>query len=90
MVAQLVEKLRHKPEDHSLIRNGFTGIFHWLNPSGHTTASNRTEQQEYFLGDKGGQYVGLMTLPPPYADCLEILETSTSESPKGLPRPVIG
>jgi hypothetical protein len=26
----------------------------------------------------GSQYVGLITLPPPYADCLEILEASTS------------
>jgi hypothetical protein len=40
-------------------------------------AANRIEQQEYFLGDKGSQYVGLITLPPPYADCLEILEAST-------------
>jgi len=40
--------------------------------------SNRTEQQEYFLGGKGGQYVGLITLSPLYADCLEILEASTS------------
>jgi hypothetical protein len=28
-VAQLVEALRYKPE-----RGGFTGIFHWHNPSG--------------------------------------------------------
>jgi len=58
MVAQLVEKLCHKPEDRSLISNGVTGIFYWLNPSGHTMASNRTEQQEYLLGCvKSNQYV---------------------------------
>jgi len=57
MVAQLVEKPCHKPEDRSLIPNGVTGISHWLNPSGHTMASNRTEQHEYLLGGKGGQNV---------------------------------
>jgi hypothetical protein len=28
------------------------------------SASNRNEYQEYFLGGKGGQFVGLTTLPP--------------------------
>jgi len=28
------------------------------------SASNRNEYQEYFLGGKGGHYVGLTTLPP--------------------------
>jgi hypothetical protein len=45
------------------------------------SASNRNEYQEYFLGRKGGQYVGLTTLPPSYADCLEISEP---ESPGTL------
>ena len=31
-----------------------------------------TEYQEYFLGDKGSRCVGLTTLPPSCADCLEI------------------
>ena len=35
---------------------------------------NRNEYQEYFLGCKGGQCKGLTTLPPSYADCLEIWE----------------
>jgi hypothetical protein len=30
------------------------------------------EYQEYFLGGKGGRCVGLTTLPPSCADCLEI------------------
>jgi len=34
--------------------------------------SNRNEYQEYFLRGKGGRYVGLTTLPPSCADCLEI------------------
>jgi hypothetical protein len=38
------------------------------------SASNRNEYQEYFLGGKGSQYVGLTNLPPSYADCLEIWE----------------
>jgi len=38
------------------------------------SASNRNEYQEYFLGGKGGRCVGLTTLPPLCADCLEIWE----------------
>jgi hypothetical protein len=34
-------------------------------------ACNRNEYQEYFLGGNGGQCVGLTTLPPSCADCLE-------------------
>ena len=53
-------------------------IFHWRNPSDSTvatgvdSASDRNEFQEYFLGGKGGRCVGLTTLPPSCADCLEI------------------
>jgi hypothetical protein len=35
---------------------------------------NRNGYQEYFLGGKGGRCVGLTTLPPLYADCLQIWE----------------
>jgi len=45
------------------------------------TATN--EHQGYLLGSKDGQGVGLTTLPPSCADCLEILGVSTSWSPKG-------
>jgi len=38
------------------------------------SASNRNEYQEYFLWGKGGRCVGLTTLPPSCADCLEIWE----------------
>jgi len=38
------------------------------------SASNRNEYQEYFLGCKAGWCVGLTTLPPACADCLEIWE----------------
>jgi hypothetical protein len=44
-------------------------LWPWVN-----SASNRNEYQEYFLGCKGGLCVGLTTLPPSCADCLEIWE----------------
>jgi hypothetical protein len=36
------------------------------------SASNRNEYEEYFLGGKGGQWVGMTILPPPCVDRLEI------------------
>ena len=48
------------------------------------SASNRNEYQEYCQRGKGGRCVGLTTLPPSCADCLEIWE------PQGLSRPVMG
>jgi len=38
------------------------------------SAFNRNEYQEYFLGSRGGQCVGLTILPPTCADYLEIWE----------------
>jgi hypothetical protein len=38
------------------------------------SAPNRNEYQEYSLGSKGGRCVGLATLPPSCAVCLEIWE----------------
>ena len=35
------------------------------------SASNRNEYHEYFLGGKGGRCIGLTTLPPWCANCLE-------------------
>jgi len=78
-VAQLVEALRYKPES-----GGFDSRWcHWnfslisFRPHygpGVDSASNRNEYQEYLLGGKGGRCVGLTTLPPLGADCLEIWE----------------
>jgi hypothetical protein len=45
---------------------------------GSTQTLNRNEYQEYFLGGKVGRCVGLTTLPPSCADCLEIVGASTS------------
>jgi len=55
----------------------FIAIIHWQRlhyGREIKSASNRNEYQEYFLGDKGSQYVGLTTLQSSYADCLEIWE----------------
>ena len=38
------------------------------------STSNRNKYQEYFLGGKSGLRVGLTTLPPSCAECLEIWE----------------
>jgi hypothetical protein len=54
------------------------------------SACNRNEYQGHLLGSKGGQCVGLTTLPPSCAGCLEILKASTSWSPPGLSTPVMG
>jgi hypothetical protein len=77
--------LRYKPEG-----RGFDSWWcHWnfsltypFRPHydlGVDSACNRNEYQEYFLGDKGSQCVGLTTLSP---SCLEIWEAQ----PPGTPR----
>jgi len=43
-------------------------------PTAPPRAPNRNEYQEYFLRGKDGRCVGLTTLPPSCADCLEIWE----------------
>jgi hypothetical protein len=54
------------------IPDGVIGIFNY--GPGVDSASPRNEYQEYFLGNKDGRCVGLTTLPPSCADCLEIWE----------------
>jgi len=49
------------------------------------SASNRNEYHEYFLGSKGGQCVGLTTLPPSCADCLQIWEPQPPGSLRACP-----
>jgi hypothetical protein len=76
------------------IADCFIGIFHWLNRSGRTVAlgSTRTltemSTRGISWGGKGGQFVGLTTLPHACADSLENLVTPTSWRPKGLSRPI--
>jgi hypothetical protein len=45
--------------------------------SGVNSSFNRNGYQKYFLGGKGSRCVGLITLPPSYADCLEIWKPQT-------------
>ena len=44
---------------------------------------DRNEYLGYLHGGKGGRYIGLITLPPSCADCLEIVGASTSWSNSG-------
>jgi len=74
------------------IPDGAIGTFHCHNPSSRTMAlgsvdssSNRNEYQESFLGGKGGQCVGLTTLPPSCADCFEIWEPQPSGTLRACP-----
>jgi len=45
------------------------------------------EYEEYFLDSKGGQCVGLTTLPLSCADYLEIVRTSKTWSSRAYPGP---
>ena len=62
------------------IPDGVIGIFHLHNPSGRTIALGLTQPltemstRGIYWGGKGGRCVGLTTLPPSCADCLEIWE----------------
>jgi hypothetical protein len=67
----------------------FTHSFWPHSVPGVDSASNKSEYQEHFLGGKSGRCIGLTTLPPSCADCLEILGASTL-NPQGLSRPVMG
>ena len=49
------------------------------------SASNRNEYQEYFLGVKGGRYVGQTAVPPSCPDCHEIREPQPSAIPRTCP-----
>ena len=82
-MAQLVGALRWKQEG-----GGFDWWFRRHNPSsrpGVDTASNKNEYQEYFLESKGGRCVGLITLPPSCAGCLEIWEPEPSGTFRDCP-----
>ena len=78
LVAQLVEALRYKPEGRGFDFRRCHWNFSMALPfrphygPGVDSAPNRNEYQEYFLGGKGGRCVGLTTLAPSCADCLEI------------------
>ena len=73
------------------IPEGVVGIFHWHNPSSRTMALGSTQPltemstRNIFWGGKGGRCVGLTTLPPSCADCLEIWEPQTSATLRACP-----
>jgi hypothetical protein len=73
------------------IPDGVIRIFHWHNPSDSTMALGLTQPltetstRNIFLGDKGGRCVELKTLPPSWADCLEIWEPQPLGTLRALP-----
>ena len=77
---QLAEELKYKPEGRGFDsrwcqwNSSLTSSFRPQCGPEDDSASNRKEYHEYFLGSKGGRCVGLTTLPPSCAACLEIWE----------------
>ena len=71
------------------IPDGVTGIFVATIALGSTQPLTEMSIR-IFPGGKGGLCLALTTLPPPCADCLEILEASTSWNPKGLSKACSG
>jgi len=96
VVAQFVDTPRYQPEGWELNSRwghwaiSFTLSFQPHYGPGVNWASNRNEYQGYLLGGIGGKCIQLTTLPPSCTAWLEILEASTSQSPVGLSRPVMG
>ena len=90
-VAQLVEALRYRPEgrgfDSRWCHRNFslTKSFRPHYGPGVDSVSNRNEYQEYFLWGKGGRFLGLTTLPPSCADCLEIWESQPNGTLRACP-----
>jgi hypothetical protein len=90
-VVLLVEAVRYKPESCEfdsqwcLWNFSLTESFRPHYDPGVDSACNRNEYQEYFLGDKGGWCIELTTLPPSYADCLEIWEPQPPRTLRTFP-----
>jgi len=55
-----------------------------------TSTSKRNKYQGYVLRGKGGQCMGLTTLPPSLADFIEIQRALKYWISNGLSRPVMG
>jgi hypothetical protein len=87
----LVEALHYKPEgrgfDSRWCHRNFSlaQSFRLHNDPEVDSASNRNEYQEHFLGAKGSRCIGLTTLPPSCADCLENLEHQPPGTIRGCP-----
>jgi hypothetical protein len=80
-VAQWAEALRYKPEGRGFDSRSFRSHY----GPGIDSSSNRNEYQDYFLGGKRGRCIGLTTLPPSSADCLEIWEPQPSGTLRTCP-----
>jgi hypothetical protein len=87
--------LRHctkSRNDAGSVPDGVIGIFH----TGHTLVldstqpHNSNEYQGYFLGVKGGRCIGLRTLPPPGAECLEIGDRQPTGTLWACNNPLLG
>ena len=94
-VAQSNETLRYKPEGRGFTSRGSSDFSLTLSFRSHygpgvDSAFNRNNYQMCSLGGKNGRCVGLTTLPPSCADCLNVLGHSNSWSLRGLSRPVQG
>jgi hypothetical protein len=66
-----------------------TVIFDWRHLSGRIMVLRSIQPLTEISGDEGGRSLWLTTLPPSYADFIEILGASNSWSSKGFPRPVM-
>ena len=75
LVAQLVEALRYKPEGRGIDPRSL-GIFSGASNSSMCPGVDSASKNEYqdIPGGKDGRCVRVTTIPPSYAECLEILE----------------
>jgi len=93
-MVQLIEALSYKLEgcrfNSRLVSLEFFIAFCPHYSLGVNSASDRNEYQDYFVGGKGGWFIGLTTIPPSYVYFVEISEPSTSVNPQDLSMPVDG
>jgi len=87
---QLVDSLCYKPGGHRFdsrwCRWNFSLTFFRMHYGpGVDSASNRNEYKEYFVGGNGVQCVGLTSLPPSCADCLESWESQPPGTLRACP-----
>ena len=94
MILMIICALLPKSLSHRTITQKVVGLIpdgairvYLLLAMGSVQPLNRNEYRVYLLEVIGGWCIGLATLPPSFADCLEILGL-TSQNPKSLSRPV--
>ena len=72
-----------RKEPRKKIPSDTTGVRSRHRPT--SSAANRNEYQEYFLGDNGGRCVKLTTLPPPCTDFHEMWEREPAAIHRACP-----